>query len=60
MVADGHYLMPRYLEIRTDNVTLRGESGKRERVVIDGGQIAVGLNRIAFQSYLRHDAPLLE
>ncbi len=38
MVADGHYLMPRYLEISTDNVTLRGESGRRERVVIDGIQ----------------------
>jgi len=36
MVADGHYLMPRYFEINTDNVTLRGESGRRERVVIDG------------------------
>lgn len=38
MVADGHYLMPRYFEINKDNVTLRGESGRRERVVIDGIQ----------------------
>jgi hypothetical protein len=36
LVADGHYIMPRYLEIDTDNVTLRGESGQRERVIIDG------------------------
>jgi hypothetical protein len=38
LIADGHYLMPRYLEIRTDNVTLRGESGRRERVILDGAQ----------------------
>jgi hypothetical protein len=38
LVADGHYLMPRYVEIRADNVTLRGASGHRERVVIDGAQ----------------------
>jgi hypothetical protein len=37
MVADGHYMMPRRLEIKTDNVTLRGASGKREAVVLDGG-----------------------
>jgi len=36
LVADGHYMMPRYLEIHTDNVTLRGESGHRDRVIIDG------------------------
>jgi len=36
LVADGHYRMPRYLELRTDNVTLRGESGRRERVILDG------------------------
>lgn len=36
LVADGHYRMPRYFELRTDNVTLRGESGHRERVVLDG------------------------
>ncbi len=37
-VADGHYLMPRYTEIRTDRVTLRSASGRRERVVLDGAQ----------------------
>ena len=37
LVADGHYRLPRYLELRTDDVTLRSESGRRERVVLDGG-----------------------
>ena len=37
-LADGHYMMPRYLEIHTDNVTLRGASGDRERVIFDGAQ----------------------
>lgn len=36
LVADGQYLMPRYLEITTDRVTVRGESGDRHRVVLDG------------------------
>ncbi len=36
LVADGQYRMPRRLEIRTDGVTLRGASGRRERVVLDG------------------------
>ena len=38
LVADGHYLMPRYVEIREDNVTLRGASGRRERVILDGAR----------------------
>jgi hypothetical protein len=38
LVADGHYRMPRYFELRTDNVTLRSESGDRRRVVIDGAE----------------------
>ncbi len=38
LLADGHYEMPHYIEIRTDNVTLRGASGHRERVVIDGAK----------------------
>ncbi|HSI34012.1 MAG: right-handed parallel beta-helix repeat-containing protein [Phycisphaerae bacterium] len=37
LVADGHYAMPRYFELRTDRVTLRGESGRRDKVVLDGG-----------------------
>jgi pectate lyase len=38
LVAEGHYLMPRYIEIRADRVTLRGASGWREGVVLDGVQ----------------------
>ena len=37
-VADGHYFMPRYVEIRADNVTLRSASGQRHRVVLDGAR----------------------
>jgi parallel beta-helix repeat protein len=36
LVADGHYRLPRYVELRGDGVTLRGESGRRDRVVLDG------------------------
>jgi len=38
LIAEGRYMMPRYLEIHTDNVTLRGEPGIRERVILDGLQ----------------------
>jgi hypothetical protein len=38
LLADGFYDMPRYLEIKTDNVTLRGESGHREKVILDGSK----------------------
>jgi hypothetical protein len=38
LVADGHYLMPRYVEIRADDVTLRSASGHRQRVILDGAQ----------------------
>ncbi len=38
LLADGHYLMPRYIEILADRVTLRGASGRRERVILDGVQ----------------------
>ena len=38
LIKDGHYMMPRYVEIRTNNVTLRGASGHRERVILDGAQ----------------------
>lgn len=37
-LADGHYMMPRYVEIKTDGVSLRGKSGIPERVVIDGAE----------------------
>ncbi len=36
LLADGHYPLPRFLDLHTDNVTLRGESGRRDSVVIDG------------------------
>ncbi|QEG41397.1 GDSL-type esterase/lipase family protein [Roseimaritima ulvae] len=36
LVADGHYRLPRYFEITTDNVTLRSASGNRDRVILDG------------------------
>ncbi len=42
LLADGHYFMPRYIEIKTDNVTLRGASGHRESVVIDGAKSSQG------------------
>jgi len=38
LVADGHYMMPRYFAITTDNVTLRGESGNRDTVILDGAK----------------------
>jgi lysophospholipase L1-like esterase len=38
LVEDGHYLMPRYFEIRRDRVTLRSASGDRRGVVIDGAR----------------------
>jgi hypothetical protein len=37
LLAEGRYPMERRLEIRTDRVTLRGASGDRDRVVLDGG-----------------------
>ena len=37
-IADGHYLLPRYIEITRDNVTVRSESGNRHQVVLDGAQ----------------------
>ncbi|MFN3652809.1 MAG: GDSL-type esterase/lipase family protein [Armatimonadota bacterium] len=37
LLADGEYALSRHVEIRTDGVTLRGESGDRHRVVLDGG-----------------------
>lgn len=38
LLADGHYMMPRYFELHTDNVTMRSASGERNRVVLDGAQ----------------------
>ncbi|MEE8121031.1 MAG: GDSL-type esterase/lipase family protein, partial [Anaerolineales bacterium] len=36
LLADGHYMLPHFIEIKTDNVSLRGASGHRRSVVIDG------------------------
>ncbi|MDV6034079.1 MAG: hypothetical protein F9B45_29095 [Phycisphaera sp. RhM] len=36
LVADGHYMMPRFFAITTSNVTLRGQSGDRQNVILDG------------------------
>ena len=38
LVEDGHYMMPRCFEIRTDGVTLRSASGNRSKVVLDGAE----------------------
>jgi hypothetical protein len=38
LIKDGHYMMPQYVQISADNVTLRSASGHRERVVIDGAE----------------------
>jgi hypothetical protein len=38
LVADGHYFVPRYMEIRADQVTLRSASGQREGVILDGAR----------------------
>jgi hypothetical protein len=38
LIKDGHYMMPRYVEISADNVTLRSASGHREQVIIDGAE----------------------
>jgi hypothetical protein len=36
LVADGHYLMPRFFDITTNDVTLRSQSGDRHQVILDG------------------------
>ncbi|TWU31142.1 hypothetical protein [Novipirellula artificiosorum] len=38
LVADGHYMMPRYFELRTDDVTLRSQSCDRHKVILDGAE----------------------
>ena len=37
LLADGHYKLPRFFNIKTDKVTLRSESGDRDAVILDGG-----------------------
>lgn len=36
VVADGHYRLPSFFAITTDDVTLRSESGDRHKVILDG------------------------
>src|SRR5262249_14711674 len=43
LLADGHYMLSRRLEIGKDRVILRGASGQPERVVLDGGGTLGGL-----------------
>ncbi len=38
LLEDGHYMMPHYVAISADRLTLRSASGNREGVVIDGMQ----------------------
>ncbi len=38
LVAEGHYMIPRYFEITADRVTLRGATGHPRDVVFDGAQ----------------------
>ena len=38
LLAEGHYMMPRYFALSTDNVTLRGQSGDRNNVILDGAE----------------------
>ena len=38
LLADGLYRMPHYVAIQADNVTLRGASGDRAKVVLDGSE----------------------
>lgn len=38
LLAQGHYWMPRYIELRTDGVTLRGAPGDPRRVILDGAR----------------------
>src|SRR4051794_24314411 len=38
LIAPGYYFMPRTLELRTDNITLRGDSDNRLAVVLDGAR----------------------
>jgi len=42
LLADGVYDMPRYFELHTDDVTLRSESGQRDRVVLDEPTASTG------------------
>jgi hypothetical protein len=38
LITDGHYLLPRYVEVTADRVTIRSESGNRDAVILDGAE----------------------
>lgn len=38
LLDDGHYMMSRYFELHTDDVTLRSRSGDRDGVILDGAE----------------------
>lgn len=42
LIANGHYQLPRRLNIVTDNVTLCGESQDPQKVILDGGANKLG------------------
>jgi len=42
LVAEGTYHLPRRLEIHTNRVALRGETGRRDHVVLDGAKHRLG------------------
>ncbi|MBC7353977.1 MAG: right-handed parallel beta-helix repeat-containing protein [Thermogutta sp.] len=42
LLSPGRYVLPRRLDIRTDRVTLRGASGRRQDVILDGGPHQLG------------------
>jgi predicted amidohydrolase YtcJ len=42
LLSDGHYDLPRRLDLRAGGLTLRGGSGDREKVVLDGARAGLG------------------
>jgi len=42
LIAEGHYMLPQVFTITTDRVTVRGESGDRDRVILDGAKSTHG------------------
>jgi len=42
LLADGHYLLPRTLVLKTDRICLRSASGRRNAVILDGASNNLG------------------
>lgn len=38
LIADGHYYLPRLLRLQRNGITIRGASGNRDKVIIDGSR----------------------